>query len=207
VVAMISIGTRGASAPGASARATLLLCLLAHACAPAGTHGSSQTDPTSASTGGLFAPAEGLWTLALGAELERTCAGDEARGFFPDNPYELVNVAPGAFTLAYAEHPDDPIHTCARTDAAFECPLVMIVGTCTATWEAGFAGEFDDPTHLTGTATLRYSCWTLPGGTDTGAGTGSSGAGSSGAGDCCDPLAGPNPCTVTHALTGVWTAA
>lgn len=183
--------------------ATLLACLLAHACAPGGSHGSTQTGSDESTTGGLFAPAEGLWTLALGAEIERTCAGDEAGGFFPDNPYRLVNTGPGAFTLAYAEHGAEPIHVCTRTDAAFECPIVMIVGTCTAMWEAGFSGEFDDPTHMTGTATLRYSCWTLPGGAGTGTGTG---GGSSSGGDCCDPLGGPNPCTVTYVLTGAWSA-
>lgn len=141
-----------------------------------------------ASTGAAFEPLAGAWSLELGAELDRTCVGSQTPFFFPMGPYVLTNDGGGGFSLAYGAG-EPAIHSCARTGVDFECPIVMIGGTCEEMWEAGFAGAFEDPTRFTAVAILRFTCIAPPNDTTGGV-------------DCCAGFGDVDPCTLTHALEG-----
>lgn len=142
----------------------------------------------SATTDGAFEPLAGEWSLELGAELGRTCAGSQAPFFFPMNPYVLENSADDGFSLAYVGA--DPIHVCTRSGVDFDCPIVMIGGQCgTEQWDAGFSGAFTDPAAFTAVATLRFTCTPLPNDT-------------TGGEECCPGFGDVNPCTLTYELAG-----
>ncbi len=144
--------------------------------------GTTTGDPT----GEPIAPAEGLWIFTPGAELERTCEGGQNGPFgSPVGEYRLeVGADDMTFTLTYPKS-EEPIHTCTRAGASFECPMVMIGGTTCESWDAALQGEFASATMAAGEWVWRFTK-----GIDE---------------PFCGDFGDVSPCTVTYALTAVRT--
>jgi hypothetical protein len=88
------------------------------------------------------------------------------------------------FTLTYPKS-EEPIHTCTRAGASFECSMVMIGGNTCESWDVALQGEFASATMAAGEWVWRFTK-----GIDE---------------PFCGDFGDVSPCTVTYALTAVRT--